>query len=48
MANFSERVKELRLKNHMTQVALGRYLVFVKMPFLHMKTGNFIRKYAIC
>ena len=26
MANFSERVKELRLKNHMTQVALGKIL----------------------
>ncbi len=26
MANFSDRVKELRLKNHMTQVALGKIL----------------------
>ena len=26
MANFSERVKELRLKNHMSQESLGKVL----------------------
>lgn len=26
MANFSERIKELRRKNHMTQEALGKVL----------------------
>ena len=41
MANFSERVKELRLKNHMTQVALGKILGVQQDAISTYENGKF-------